>query len=108
MPTPISVFTEVAARHGGVDPEDMEAVQLWYEETLPTLPAASIEEVLEELVRGQEVSGSARSPRVYPDRAPLPTLDQAPPVPLPLLAAGWRVFLRRLLRRHGAGGGGAS
>ena len=35
MPTPTHVFADVAATYGGVDAGDMEAVQRWYEETLP-------------------------------------------------------------------------
>ena len=105
MPTPTHIFAELAATYGGVDPTDMEAVQRFYEEMLPTLPAETIEEVLEELVTREGIEGEAPCARTYPKSAPLPTLDQAPEVPLPLLAAGWRVFLRRLLRRHGAGGG---
>ena len=104
MPTPIRVFCEVAAAHGGVDPSDIESVQRWYEVTLPTLPTEIIEEILEELLEGEGLSDPGEGARVYPEKAPLPTLDQAPPVPLPLLAAGWRVFLRRLLTRHRTGG----
>jgi hypothetical protein len=101
MPTPTRAFAELAAKHGGVDPDDMEAVQRWYEETVPTLSPAMIEKILEELLSSERLEVKGESPRVYPADAPLPALDQAPPVPLPLLAAGWREFLRRLLRRHG-------
>jgi len=104
MPTQTQVFAELAATFGGVDPSDLEAVQHWYDETLPTLPASTIEDVLNELVKREGFSNDDGYARAYPDKAPLPTLDQAPPVPLPLLAAGWREFLRRLLRRHEAGG----
>jgi hypothetical protein len=100
MPTPTHVFAEVAAKHGGVDAGDMEAVQRWYEETLPSLPAEKIEEILDELLSREGLRSEGDGPRVYPKTAPLPTLDQAAPVPLPLLAAGWREFLRRLLHRH--------
>jgi hypothetical protein len=78
----------------------MEAVQHWYEETLPSLPPEKIEEILDELLNREGLRSEGISPRVYPKAAPLPTLDQAAPVPLPLLAAGWREFLRRLLHRH--------
>jgi len=47
MPTPTHVFAEVAAKYGAVDAGDMEAVQRWYEETLPSLPSKKIEEVLD-------------------------------------------------------------
>jgi hypothetical protein len=100
MPTPTYVFAEVAARYGGVDAGDMEAVQHWYEETLPSLPPQKIEEILDELMGREGLRSEGDGPRVYPKAAPLPTLDQAAPVPLPLLAGGWREFLRRLLQRH--------
>lgn len=101
MPTPTRAFAELAAKHGDVDPDDMGAVQRWYEETVPTLSPTKIEEILEELLSSERLDVKGESPLVYPADAPLPTLDQAPPVPLPLYAAGWREFLRRLLRRHG-------
>ena len=100
MPTPTYVFAQVAAKYGGVDAGDMEAVQHWYEETLPSLSLKKIHEVLDELLSREGLRSGGDGPRVYPKTAPLPTLDQAAPVPLPLLAAGWREFLRRLLRRH--------
>ena len=99
MPTPTYVFAEVAAKYGGVDADDMEAVQHWYEETLPSLPAEEIEVILAELVSREGLRSKGDGPKVYPKTAPLPTLDQAAPVPLPLLAGGWREFLRRLFRR---------
>ncbi len=100
MPTPTHVFAEVAAKYGAVDAGDMEAVQRWYEDTLSSLPPQKIEEILDELVGREGLQPEGDGPRVYPKAAPLPTLDRAVPVPLPLLAAGWREFLRRLLRRH--------
>jgi hypothetical protein len=100
MPTLTYVFAEVAAKYGGVDAGDMEAVQQWYEETLPSLPPQKIEEILDELLSREGLRSEGDGPRVYPKTAPLPTLDQAAPVPLPLLAGGWRKFLRRLLQRH--------
>ena len=99
MPTPTYVFAEVAAKYGGVDAGDMKAVQRWYEETLPSLPAGEIERILDELRHGEYLEVEGKCPRVYPKTAPLPTLDEAVPVPLPLLAGGWRQLLLRLLRR---------
>jgi hypothetical protein len=100
MTTPTYVFAEMAAKYGGVDAGDVEAVQRWYEETLPSLPAEKIEEILDELRAGERHEAKGECPRVYPKTAPLPTLDQAAPVPLPLLTAGWREFFRRFLRRY--------
>ena len=98
MPTPTHVFAELAATYGNVDATDSVAVQRWYEDELPRLPAATIEEVLEELAAQEGAAPSAvDAQRSYPARAPLPTLGQSKPVPLPLLAAGWRALFRRLL-----------
>ena len=101
MPTPTRVFAEVAARHGGVDPRDAEAVLAWYEKTLPTLPGPQAEAILEELLarEGSEEEGSG--PRRYPDRAATPALDEALPAREPMLAALWWALLGglRWLRR---------
>jgi len=98
MPTPTRVFAEVAARVGGVDPEDTEAVVEWYESTLPTLPPEQIEEVLVELLDREGLeAGPAPSCR-YPESAPLPRLDDSPPVGEPRLAVLWWA-LRRLRTR---------
>ena len=50
MPTPIRVFAEIAARVGGVDPEDMAAVERFYVEVLPGLETAQIRAILGELL----------------------------------------------------------
>ena len=97
MPTPTHVFAELAATYGNVDATDSVAVQRWYEDELPRLPAATIEEVLEELAAREGATPSALDAQHnYPARVPLPTLGQSKPVPLPLLAAGWRALFRRL------------
>lgn len=49
MPTPNHVFNEIAARHG-VDPADDEAVDVFYEETLATLPEETRKSILDELL----------------------------------------------------------
>jgi hypothetical protein len=100
MPTPTRVFAELAEKHGGVDLNDMPAVQRWYEEVLPTLPPEVIEEILEELLSGEGLEDVEAGGQVYPADAPLPRLDEAPPVAPPLLAAGLREFIRRLLTRR--------
>ncbi len=98
MPTPVEVFAQVAAEHGGVDPKDVEAVQSWYMETLPTLPPERTEAVLEDLL-GREGDSTDRSLRPsYPRQVPLPRLETSQPVRLPLLAAGWLALLKRLAR----------
>jgi hypothetical protein len=96
MPTPVEAFAQIAAEHGGVDPNDTEAVQRWYAETVPTLPPERLEAVLEDLL-SHEGDSSGRSLRPsYPRAAPLPGLETSPPAPLPLLAAAWFALLRRL------------
>ncbi len=96
MPTPVEAFARIAAEHGGIDPNDAEAVQSWYVETLPTLPPERIEALLEDLL-GREGDATDRALRPsYPHGAPLPGLETSPPVRLPLLAAGWLALLKRL------------
>ncbi len=93
MPTSTEVFADVAARFGDVDPQDPDAVRQWYETKIPTLPPAQIDEILDELLQ-KEGTGAHSLPRTYPPAAPPPTLDEAPPAPLPLFFV---VFLRNLL-----------
>jgi hypothetical protein len=99
LPTPIQVFAEIAARHGGVETRDIEAVRRWYSETLPTLSPEVIGEVLEELLEGEDEPYEAGFPRDYPTRVKVPTLRNATLAPTPRLALGWIVFLRRMVRR---------
>lgn len=101
MPTPTHVFTELAAKYGGIDAADADAVQRWYEEQLPQLPRETIDEILEALLDQDQTAAKpdAQVPRNYPSAAPLPNLEQAQPIRLPLFAAGWRNLIRQLLRR---------
>ena len=99
MPTPTTAFADAAAKYGGVDPGDMEAVQRWFAEELPTLSIQIIEEVIRDLLaQDGAVSGREIVP-VYPERAPLPSLGASPAVTTPLLAEDWRRLLRRALAR---------
>lgn len=99
MPTPSHVFARVAARIGGVDATDSEAVQRWYMETLPWLSPGVIDEVLRELHDADGTPATKSLEPSYPLEAPLPTLDESPEARIP----GWwfelRGRLRRLLRR---------
>lgn len=104
MPTPTTSFFDVAARFGNVDPSDVEAVQNWYTEVLPTLPPETIEEILETLLEsdgdaGDGGAGDGEPARSYPQGVPLPSLSSSPPAPIPLLAGGWKKLLARLARR---------
>lgn len=99
MPTPTTAFADAAAKYGDVDPDDIEAVQEWFAEELPTLSVDIIERVLHDLLaQDGAVSGREIIP-VYPERAPLPSLGASPAVSTPLLAEDWRRLLRRALAR---------
>jgi len=99
MPTPTTAFADAAAEYGGVDPDDIEAVQRWFAEELPTLSIQIIEQVIRDLLaQDGAVSGREIIP-VYPERAPLPSLGASPAVTTPLLAEDWRRLLRRALAR---------
>jgi len=99
MPTPTTAFADAAAKYGGVDPDDIEAVQRWFAEELPTLSIQIIEQVIRDLLaQDGAVSGREIIP-VYPERAPLPSLGASPAVSTPLLAEDWRRLLRRALAR---------
>ena len=99
MPTPTTAFANAAAKYGSVDPNDIEAVQKWFAEELPTLSIQIIEQVIRDLLaQDGAVSGREIIP-VYPERAPLPSLGASPAVSTPLLAEDWRRLLRRALAR---------
>ena len=101
MPTPTSSFLQVAAQFGNVDSDDIAAVQRWYTEVLPTLPPATIREILDALLTSDGTVGDKDMERSYPSDVPLPSLSSSPPEPTPLLAAAWREFLTRLTRFKG-------
>lgn len=101
MPAPTTAFADAAAKYGGVDPEDIVAVQNWFARELPTLPVDTVEQVLRDLLAQDGASAEREIIPVYPDRAPLPSLAASPPVALPLLAEDWRRLLRRLAARLG-------
>ena len=98
MPTPTRVFAQVAARYGGVDPGDMEAVRDWYEKELQGLSAEQIEAVLSELLSDEGVEAGPEPPPQYPEAVPPPTLDESPPVADPKLATVLHEITRRLRR----------
>ena len=99
MPTPTGAFVDIASRYGEVDPSDIEAVQRWFSEVLPTLPPDTIEEILEELLRHDGAGDDLAPAPVYPKHAPLPSLSSSPPAPFPWLASTWREMLVRLAGR---------
>lgn len=100
MPTPVQAFATVAAKHGDIDPSDLQAVRRFYEETLPTLEPTEFFTILEELLAYEGRAGEVGPEPVYPRASALPTLLGSPPPLLPLLACGWGAMLCRLLRRE--------
>jgi hypothetical protein len=59
MPTPMSAFAVIAARHG-VDPSDEEAVDRFFDERAPELPLEEREAIFAELLTAD---GKGHSPR---------------------------------------------
>jgi len=99
MPTPIGAFVDIAARYGQIDPADIEAVQHWFSDVLPTLPPDTIEEILEELLQHDGASDDLAPAPAYPKDAPLPSLSSSPPAPFPWFASSWKEMLVRLAGR---------
>jgi hypothetical protein len=99
MPTPTTAFADAAAKYGEVDPEDIEAVQKWFAEDLPTLSPDVIEQVLRDLLARDGSAAEREIIAVYPERAPLPSLGSSPPLAPPLLAEDWQRLLRRVAAR---------
>jgi hypothetical protein len=99
MPTPTTAFADAAAKYGGVDPDDIEAVQRWFSEELPILSIQIIEQVIRDLLAQDGAATDREIIPVYPEHAPLPSLGASPAVSTPLLAEDWRRLLRRALAR---------
>ena len=98
MPTPIKAFLDVAEKHG-IDPTDLEAVQHWFSEVLPTLPVEQINDIIEELLAHDATNAEAPLDRSYPDKVRLPSLGDSPPASSPLFASRWKDLLRILVKR---------
>lgn len=96
MPTPTHDFAEIAAKYGNIDPQDPEAVQRWFSESLTSMAPAQIEVILDDLLSRDGSEPTRYEIPTYPTGVPLPTLSTAPPAPLPLLAGGWRMFFKHL------------
>ena len=102
MPTPIRVFAEIAATYGNVKPDDADAVQKWFIETLPSLKPEQIDEILEALFRHDGGEAIPSGEKSYPVGVPLPTLKDSPPATLPLLTFITDLFLKRIWRLFGS------
>ena len=98
MPTPTTAFADAAAKYGDVDRDDIRAVEQWFRDELPTLPAETIEQVLHELLERDGAPEERPIMRVYPETAPLPSLRSSPGALPPLLSEEWKTLVRRLLR----------
>lgn len=99
MPTPITAFADAAAKYGDIDPNDIEAVQNWFADELPTLPVDTIEQVLHDLLESDGTTAEREIAPIYPKRVPLPSLGSSPPALPPRLAEQWRTLLGRLSKR---------
>ena len=95
MPTPTTAFADAAAKYGDVDPNDIEAVERWFTETLLTLPAITIEQVFQDLLEQDGAIAAREIAPVYPKRAPLPSLGSSPEAAFPRLA-DLKTLFRRL------------
>ena len=82
-----------------MDARDAEAVRRWFTETVPTLAPEQIADVLDELIERDGERFEVNFPRDYPTDVDVPTLRSSLPAPIPLLALGWIVFLRRIVYR---------
>ena len=100
MPTPTRYFVDVAVRYGDIDSRDLEAVQQWFIEVLPTLPHDVINEIFEELLANNASVADDHSEPAYPKGVPLPSLSASPPAPIPLLAVRINELLTKLIRRN--------
>lgn len=99
MPTPTDVFVQIAATYGGVDPEDLMAVQRWYQDGLPQLPEATIDEILANLLGAEDQAPDTACSASHPEDTPLRRLDDSPPAG-GQFAAKWLAVLRRLAGRR--------
>jgi hypothetical protein len=99
MPTPIHVFTEIAATYGNVNPDDSDAVQKWYIETLPTLKPELIDEIIEALIRHDGTKPIPSTEKSYPIDVPLPSLKDSIPAKSSILRTVFDLYLKRIWKR---------
>jgi hypothetical protein len=97
MPTPTTAFAEIAAKYGDVDPEDIGAVQSWFEKELGALPPETIEQIFHDLLARDGDPEAREIVPAYPNRAPLPSLGASPSLAAPPMADTWKRLVRRLL-----------
>jgi len=72
MPTPMSVYAEIASRYG-IDPNDPESVNAFFESGVYELPMATQKTIAEEiLARNGEPEGHITQVSAEEEQAPLP------------------------------------
>ena len=99
MPTPTRYFVDVAVRYSDIDSSDLDAVQQWFIEVLPTLPHDVINEIFEELLANNTSADHDESEPAYPKGVPLPSLSASPPAPVPTFAVQISELLSKLIGR---------
>jgi hypothetical protein len=95
MATAYQFFSELAARYGGVDRADQDAVIAFYKEGLETLPVTRIEAILEELLECEMESNTEEIEPWCPAPVALPRLRHSPSLPPPFWLGGWRRLMGR-------------
>ena len=90
---------DVAVRYSDIDSRDLDAVQQWFIEVLPTLPHDVINEIFEELLANNTSVADDESEPAYPKGVPLPSLSASPPVPVPTLSIQINELLNKLIGR---------
>lgn len=90
--TPAYVYARLAARLGGVDPTDRDAVAKWYREELPAISAAKVEACLAKMLGSDLTEEESDDVDFFaePKDVPLPRLCDAPPARIPLPARLWQ------------------
>jgi hypothetical protein len=95
MATAYQFFAELAARYGGVDRTDPEAVTAFYRDVIQTLPVKTIEQILDELLECEMESNMEEIEPWYPAPVALPRLRHSPSLPPPFWLGGWRRLMAR-------------
>jgi|GEM_PF-942267 len=85
MPTHMSAFAEIAARYG-IDPDNEEAVDHFFDEQAPSLSESERATILAELFAAQAEQGDSPARKRYAKGAPDPSTHGRSPVAVPLRA----------------------
>jgi hypothetical protein len=85
MPTPMSAFADIAARYG-INPNDEEAVDRFFDEQAPSLSEHERATILKELFAAQAERGDSPARKHYAKGAPDPRMTGRQPIAVPLRA----------------------